>query len=223
MGAVPLISAPAPIPPRNIRMFIDEHGHFLAAERSNEEWEDQLRWLLMRQVEEKLTRDEAGLSKQTKEIQEAIKKRQDEFIQVQKDFAKRMRNQVTVYRMLEWAVALDVEAQTLVRDLKIREVIKQGIYRANAERVIADGWLYRLQRQQQTPPPQDADRGAGVPKRWNHHAFSYMHERGPGQAKMSKYRREVLARQNFEDDDSSGDENLRKPSAEYVAVRDDDS
>ena len=204
-------------------MFIDEHGYFLAAERSNEEWEDQLRWLLMRQVEEALTRSEIGLSKKTKEIQEAVMKRQEEFIQVQKQFAKRMRNRVTVYRMLEWAIALDVEAQALVQDLKIREVIKQGIQRANAERIIAEGWLYRLQKQQHTPPPQDADQKAQVPQRWNRHAFAYMRERGPGQAKMSKYRREVLARQNFEDDDSSGDENLRMPSAEYVAVRDDDS
>ena len=64
-------------------------------------------------------------------------------------FAKKMRNQVTAYSMLEWAIALDDEAQALVQDLKIREVIKQGMQRANAERIIAEGWLYRLEKNKQ--------------------------------------------------------------------------
>ena len=225
LGAIPLISAPAAIPPRNIRMFVDECGHFLAAERSNEEWEDQLRWLLMKQVEEALTRSEVGLSREKQEIRNAVKKTQEEFIEVQERFAKKMRNQVTAYSMLEWAIALDDEAQALVQDLKIREVIKQGMQRANAERIIAEGWLNRLEKnkQQHMPSPQDADQGLKrVPQRWNKHALNYMRERRPGHAKMSKNRRDLIARQDFGDDDSSWDENLRAAQAEWNAVRDDD-
>ena len=77
-------------------------------------------------------------------------------------FAKQMRDKVTVYRILEWAVALDTEAQVLVQELKIRTVLRQGMHRANAERIIAEGWLHRLNKQQ--PPPQSHHRRGQIPK-----------------------------------------------------------
>ena len=96
---------------------------------------------------------------------------------MEKQFAKKLRNQVTAYSMLEWAVALEDDGQALIRDLKIRDVIALGMQRANAERIIADGWLYRLERTKkyQVPSPQDADQGSKkVTQRWNKYTLNYV-------------------------------------------------
>ena len=123
-------------------MFIDEHGHFLGDEKTDEEWETQVRWLMLRQSEEHLTRDELGLCTDTK--YKHVTGRREQFIRVQEQFVKQMKRQVTVYKILEWAVALDTGAPALVRKLQINTVLQEGISRANAERIFAEGWLHRL-------------------------------------------------------------------------------
>ena len=168
---------PAPIPSLNVRMFIDDHGHFLGDQKTDEEWEMQLRWMLLRQTEERLTRDELGLC--------AIKKykhvtgRREQFIRVQERFVKQMRDQVTVYKILEWAIALDTGAPTLVHQLKIKNLLREGISRANAERIFAEGWLLRLDKKQRP-----AQRRGQVP-----------------QPKESKYRKDILTMQMLEDEE----------------------
>ena len=142
LDSLKLPGLPAPIPSLNVRMFIDEHGHFLGDEKTDEEWETQVRWLMLRQSEEHLTRDELGLCTDTK--YKHVTGRREQFIRVQEQFVKQMKRQVTVYKILEWAVALDTGAPALVRKLQINTVLQEGISRANAERIFAEGWLHRL-------------------------------------------------------------------------------
>ena len=61
LDTLKLPGLPAPIPSLNMRMFIDEHGYFLGDQKSDEEWELQVRWMMLRQTEEHLTREELGL------------------------------------------------------------------------------------------------------------------------------------------------------------------
>ena len=57
-----------------------------------------------------------------------------------------------MYKILEWAIALDTGAPTLVQKLKINTVLQEGISRANAERIFAEGWLHRLDKKPRSSP-----------------------------------------------------------------------
>ena len=109
-----------------------------------------------------------------------------------------MRDQVTVYKILEWAVALDNGAPTLVHQLKIKTVLREGISRANAERIFAEGWLFRLDKKMRSPPRRNQ-----FPK-----------------LKESKHRKNILTMQMLEDEDDvqEGQFDARDPAD--VAMRD---
>ena len=184
LDSLKLPGLPAPIPSLNVRMFIDEQGHFLGDQKTDEEWETQVRWLMLRQSEERLTRDELGLCASKK--YKHVTSRREQFIRVQERFVKQMKDQVTVYKILEWAVALDTGAPTLVQELKVNTVLQEGISRANAERIFAEGWLHRLDKDKK---PRSSPLRGTFPKE-------------------SKNRKNILAMQTLEQDDFEQEDRL---------------
>ena len=196
LDTLALPGLPAPIPSLNVRMYIDEHGLFLGDQKTAEEWEMQIRWMLLRQAEEGLTRDDQGLCADKK--YRDVTYRRQQFIRVQEQFIRQMRDQVTVYKILEWAVALDNGAPTLVHQLKIRTVLREGISRANAERIFAEGWLYRLDKKTRSPPRRNQ-----FPK-----------------LKESKRKKDILTMQMLEDEDDAqeGQFDARDPADVAIHV-----